>query len=378
MNKALIWFVGIGLLIALSACGGGGSSGGTVTTGTSTTATTTGTSLLTYLYVSNRGFAGGGFIKAYEIFTNGLLTEIDTQNIGLTPSGVAVSANGLYLYASHLTANVISQFLIEPGGTLVPLSPATIGLSAAPWSIIAHPTKNVVYIPDPSSSRVYQFSVAVNGQLVAMTPAFVACGVDPRFGFVHPSGDTLYISCSAGAEVRQYSVAVNGSLSPHPTSSIATGAGASSIAMTPAGIAYVYVACETSEEIRVYTVSANHSLVPHASQPVMTTGVRNQAAMVSNDSSYFYTTNYDGTTVLQYDILFNGSLSALSPAIVQAGDGAMPVFSLRGTNVAYVANQGDRTIIRFLVGANGQFASAQSYTTGDPGSGPNGFAIVRQ
>lgn len=380
MPKALFWFIALGVSLAIASCGGGGGAGGggTSTTGGATGGTTsgsTGSSLFRYLYVSNRGFAGGGFVRAYEVFSGGLLTDIDTENVGITPSGVAVSATGEYLYVSHLTANVVSQFQILPGGTLAPLSPATVALTANPWSIIAHPSKNAVYVPDSTGNKVYQFTVSASGQLVPKTPAFVACGSDPRNGFVHPSGDTLYITCSAAGEVRQYSIAVDGSLSPHSTPVVAAVAGANGIDMTRTGASYAYVACETAMEIRAYTVSVNHSLVPLATSG---TSVRSLAAAVSNDNSYFFTSDFDGTTISQYDILPNGTLSALSPASVQASDGPMPIFVLRGTNALYVANQGSNTVTRYLVAANGQLESPQTYVTGDPGSSPNGFATVQQ
>ena len=380
MKKAIIGFLSLAVVIVVSACGGGGG-GGTVTNGggnnnggnnggNNTTAT-----LEQFLYVGNRGANPSGSITLYEIFTGGSLSEVGSPKAtDLTPSGIAVSADGQYLYVSHISPTLISQYEIQPGGTLVELSTPVFPMPGAAWSIFAHPTKNAVYVPDATNNRIYQFSIDAQGQLQPMSPAFLVTASDPRYGAFHPSGDVLYVTCRDGGLVNQFTVNADGSLSPHATPSVTAGLGTSGITVTGNGL-YAYVANELSMNVSMFKVNLTTKSLE--ANGTLFTGVKNLASMVYNDE-YFYTADYEGTLILQYAIQPLGTLLPLAPATKLAGEGPMPIFVLPGTNNAYIANQSDGTIWHYTIAANGQLTFVQSYVTDEPGSTPASFATVDQ
>ncbi len=375
MKRAIIGFLSVAIVIFASACGGGGGGGTSTNGGTNTNTTTTGTTLETFLYVGNRGANPQGSITIFEMFTGGVLTKVGVPKAtDMTPTGIAVSADGNYLYVSRISPAQISQYRIEPGGTLTELPLPVFPMPGASWSIFAHPTKNAVYVPDSTNNRIYQFSIDGSGQLQPMAPAFLVTGSDPRYGTFHPSGDVFYLTCRDGGIVNQFVVNADGSLSPHTTPSVTAGLGASGITMTNNGL-YAYVSNELSDNISMYTVSlANHGLVPNGA---LFTGVANLAGMIYNDE-FFYTADYEGTLILQYAIQPTGTLVALSPGTKLAGEGPMPIFVAPGTNFAYIANQSDGTIWHYTITPAGQLTFVKSYTTDQPGSTPSSFAIVDQ
>jgi 6-phosphogluconolactonase (cycloisomerase 2 family) len=383
MKRALIAFVCLIVVILASACGGGGGGGGTVTNGgvnggnggnNGGNGGTTST-LSQFLYVGNRGANPNGTITVYEMFTGGALTEVGIpEATQITPTGLAASGDGNYLYVSRISPAEISQFQIEPGGSLTPLSVPSVGTGGAAWSIIAHPTKNTVYVPDATNNRIYQFAITAGGLLQPLSPAFLATSSDPRYTALHPSGDVLYVVCRDGSVVDQFNVTGDGSLAPHATASVAAGIGASSITLTNNGL-YAYVACELSMNIHQYKVNvATKSLEANGTT---FTGVKNLAGMVYNDE-FFYTADYEGTLILQYAIQPLGTLSPLLPATKLAGEGPMPIFVAPGTNFAYIANQSDGTIWHYSISPAGQLTFVKSYTTDEPGSTPASFAHVNQ
>jgi 6-phosphogluconolactonase (cycloisomerase 2 family) len=379
MKRAFLAFACLAVVIATSACGGGGG-GSSSTNGGGNGGGTTGTTLLQFLYVGNRGSNPQGSITVFELFTGGALTQIAGSpfDSDITPTGLAVSADGQYLYVSHITPNVVSQYRIEAGGGLTPLSPATVATAGVAWNIFAHPTKASVYVLDSTNNRVYQYTIDANGQLQPMATAFLATSGDPRNGAFHPSGDTFYLSCRDGAIIDQFTVNADGSLSPHATPNVPAGLGAAGITLTNNGI-YAYVANELAQTVSMYSVNvATHSLVPNGT---LDTDVANLASMTYNDQ-YFYTANYDTvfgpSVVLQYAIQPNGTLIPLAPFTRATGEGAMPIFVAPGTNFAYVANQSDGRITHYTVAANGQLNFQATYTTDQPGSTPSSFGIVDQ
>jgi 6-phosphogluconolactonase (cycloisomerase 2 family) len=138
-----------------------------------------------YVYVANRGTAT---VSEYSVNpATGALLFIDSivagSNPQSPPTAVTVagdSTGSKYVYVTN--GNVVSQYTIDPGGTLSamttnPTIPA--GLTSA-QSIIVDPTGKYAYVANLNDNNVSQYTIGVGGALEALIPqATVATGSFP-------------------------------------------------------------------------------------------------------------------------------------------------------------------------------------------------------
>jgi 6-phosphogluconolactonase (cycloisomerase 2 family) len=132
-----------------------------------------------WAYVTN---GTGAAVLQYAIdATDGHLTALTPASAasGASPQAVAIDPFGRYAYAISLTACTLSQYAIGSGGTLGPLSPASVaaGDCGAAMDFVAwvavDPSGRYVYVPDEgsSSSSVLQYGIGTGGALAPLSPA---------------------------------------------------------------------------------------------------------------------------------------------------------------------------------------------------------------
>ena len=162
-----------------------------------------------FLYAANNS----GTVSAYTINgATGALNVVGAIAAGTTPSGMAVSPNGSFLYVSNQGSNNVSAFRIngttgdltfeenEPAGTL-------------PSGVVVSPNSLFLYVSNQGTNNVSTFSI--NGTTGALTGvgAPVAAGTAPGGVAISPNGSFLYVSNQTSNNVSVFTIDGGGGLS---------------------------------------------------------------------------------------------------------------------------------------------------------------------
>jgi hypothetical protein len=192
------------------------------------------------LYVTN---IDDGTVSQFTINADGSLTPKSPPTVatGITPRGIAVHPNGLSAYVTNALVSIvpgsISQYDINPDGTLSPKTPPSIDIDdSTTRGIVVSPDGNSVYAADYDDHAggpggVLQFDVAANGTLTEKTPPSVAAGDSPIELAMSSNGGSLYASNVDSGDVSQFDVGAGGLLAPKATPLIAAGSGPYQIAL---------------------------------------------------------------------------------------------------------------------------------------------------
>jgi DNA-binding beta-propeller fold protein YncE len=115
-------------------------------------------------------------------------------NVGIAPSGVAVTPNGGFLYVANAGANSnnISAFAIcdavvtscsnpnNPDGTLTPVAGSPFPAGLGPVAIAFDPGFNFAYVVDRSSNQISQYVYGPgSGVLTPLSPGTISTGLTP-------------------------------------------------------------------------------------------------------------------------------------------------------------------------------------------------------
>jgi 6-phosphogluconolactonase (cycloisomerase 2 family) len=135
------------------------------------------------------------------------------QDAQTSPSGLAVTPNGAFLYVANAGANSnnISAWAIcdnvlttcanpnTPDGTLSPVTGSPFPAGLGPVAIAFDPGFNFAYVVDKQSSTISQYSYGPgNGVLTPLSPATISAGLNPVSISILPGvvqadvGNTLY------------------------------------------------------------------------------------------------------------------------------------------------------------------------------------------
>ena len=319
-----------------------------------------------YAYVAN---SNSGDVSAYEIDPGtGALAQIlcvggapacsgDNFAAGATPRSVTVDPSGKYVYVANQVTNDISQFTIEADGSLTAMTPATVAAGTEPWFVTVDPTGKYVYVANSGTTTVAQYSIGATGGLAAIGSDIA--GASPRSAAVHPSGIYAYVANSGSDDVAQFTIKVDGTFEAMVVPKVEAGDEPFAIIVDPSG-RYVYVANQGSDSISQFAVFVGGRLVPIAPASVATQSGPISLAMTGGSApvqavpKYAYVANSGTTTVSQFTIGADGSLTPMATPAVLAGTSPASVTVDPSGKYAYVANSGTTTVSQFAIGADGR------------------------
>jgi 6-phosphogluconolactonase (cycloisomerase 2 family) len=158
-----------------------------------------------FLYVANQS---ANTVAAFSIATSGALTPLGQSpygvgdGVGTSPSGVAITPSGAFLYIANSGSNNVSAFAIcdkvvtscatpnSPDGTLTAVTGSPFSAGIAPIAVAADPFFNFVYVLDKGSNQISAYSLASgSGVLSPLSPGATSTGTTPT-SFVVVSGTT--------------------------------------------------------------------------------------------------------------------------------------------------------------------------------------------
>ena len=329
-----------------------------------------------YAYVVNDSDSN---ISQYTIDSTGHLAAMTpaTVNAGSSPNTVTVDPSGKYAYAANQGSNTVSQYTIDSTGHLAAMTPATVAAGTNPLSVTVDPSGKYTYVSN-GSANISQYTIGANGGLAAMTPATVAAGTSPRAVTVDPSGKYAYVANSGDSNISQYTIDSTGHLAAMSPATVNAGFTPYYVTVDPSG-KYAYAANQGSNTVSQYTIDSTGHLAANAPATVASQASPFSLAMTHGASpiaavpKYAYVSNYGSTTVSQYTIGDDGSLSAMSPATVAAGSNPPAITVDPSGKYAYVAN-GSTTVSQYTIDSTGHLA-AMTPATVAAGSAPASVTV---
>lgn len=151
-----------------------------------------------FLYATNSG-GTDALVSEYSInLKTGALTPIGTAHTGQIPFGVAVESTGRYAYIVNLFDESVSQYLVQPSGTLLPNGTIFLPLADSPQPelIATVPPANAesptcAYVTDDAFGALHEFQIMTATALLSYVGNVSAKGLP--FGIaVHPNGQFVY------------------------------------------------------------------------------------------------------------------------------------------------------------------------------------------
>jgi 6-phosphogluconolactonase (cycloisomerase 2 family) len=274
----------------------------------------------TYVYVANQTDAT---ISAFTVDrTNGSLSEVSGSPFptGPTPTSVAVGktwpplAPVPYVYVTSGTANTVTPYVINSGGSLTMVS-STFATGASPSSVTVSPLWNYLYVADQGDDTVSVLNFDPPGDAVTRSP--FSTGTGPGAVAVDTSGDYVYVANSTSSTLSVYHSGSAGPLTPLSGSPYPTGASPSSVAVHPLDN-FVYVANKGSNNISAYAVSAG-TLTELAGSP-FAAGAEPASLAVDPTGRFVYVANAGSADVSVFTVNMGALALAIGPPTA-AGSG---------------------------------------------------------
>ncbi len=220
-----------------------------------------------YLFVVDNavpaGLAGtgvGGAVSSYTIGSDGSLTLVSTQPVGLNPAGVATVSDGSSVYvtaqSSSAQTGIIQSFTTGSDGSLTPA--ATVSCGVTPTGVTIEPTDRFLYTTDKSQSEIIGFSLLTNGSLTqTQSSPYLTEGTAPVALAFEPRGRYLYAVNSVSGTISSFSLAQsNGALNNIGTP-LKIGPGPVAVVVDPLQGQYVYTANSTDNSVSAFKLDTS-------------------------------------------------------------------------------------------------------------------------
>ena len=212
-------------------------------------------------------------------------TSVNPTPVGISPRGLAFHPSGRWLYVVNGGSNTVQAFNVTGGGltalNTLGTNPGTntVATGSDPYYIAFDPSGKYAYVTNGGDHTISQYKVCQYTDLTCTQGTLSANGSPVAVGSVSPRGisvddGNVYVVSKDGKTVSQFTIGSNGQLSATPTSTIATGNGASNIAINPAftsgATPVVYVTNSTDDTLQSITATAPNPLAALDSQSTLT------------------------------------------------------------------------------------------------------------
>jgi len=274
------------------------------------------------------------------------------------------------LFAVNAGSNELSSFRVERDGGLSRVSRVSSG-GERPVSIAVH--ERLLYVLNTNDNTLAGFRVAADARLTPLPNSrrSLAPGAEGAAAVrFTPDGRQLVVSERVSNRLEVFVVGDNGRLS-EPVVSRASGGASFGFDITSRNQAIV---SETQGSVTSYALSGNGALTPITSS-ISTSGVAPCWVIITSDGNFAYATNTGTSSIAEFSVQANGTLTSLSdsPTVVSAGSIPLDLDQVDG-RLLYTLETGKGTIGAFAIGRDGRLTGLAEVTVGAPSSGFQGLA----
>lgn len=216
--------------------------------------------------------AGTGYIATYSIGSNGVLTLLNTNNIGFAdPISMDVSPDGKWLIGLDGNGITLDEYQINATSGALTLGNGQSYLISdsvvVPRAMKISPDGNFIFAAiGTAGDLIFPFNTTT-GALSSPDRLSLPANVSDNSLAVSPSGNTLYIARSgSNGGLAAYSISSGGVLDALTTNPYAAGSQPLAVVVTGNGN-NVYVANQGDGTISGYTIASNSAATPTSGSP---------------------------------------------------------------------------------------------------------------
>ena len=374
----------------------------------------TAANVLGYAYVVNYNGGSLGSIAQYTIGSDGSLTPMSIRTVsaaGNDTQYISADPSGKYIYVSNITSNTVGQFMIGSDGTLTAMSTPTVAMGDLsggklyyPMGSLVHPNGKWFYVTNNQNGTVNAFTLGMTGSLTSMTTTTLTDPFDasnpkqaisPYAIAIDSTGKYAYVisqvgNSTANAIISQFNInQTTGALEYNNSTMMG------STFITPwdikiASIAsgqYVYVTNHQNSTLWEYSINSDGTLTSIGTLSVSSaSGAAAHTISIHPSGKYAYVTMLAGTpntVIAQLNInQSNGTLSLMSTPAVSAGGTAAEVMAIDPAGMyAYSTSAdsgwGSSSISQFTIDqTTGALTLMNTPTVQTNGTGPGGIVVV--
>jgi 6-phosphogluconolactonase len=336
--------------------GGGGGGGGKGSVGPGTTAT----------YIV---FSDGTKINVQSINTNGTLTAIlgSPYTPGLSPSAIAVTPDGKFVYVLNAASNSITQYNIKADGTLTTIQ-ADVQTGNQPSGIAMDPLERFLAVSNKTDGTVSLYGISsTSGALVPFSNSPIVVGNNP----VAVTASSGFVYAVAPGSIGVIAVDPINLATSIPVGSPFTAGTVNALTAASAGI-QLYALDTANNQVQNYTLNVSTGVPTFGSS--IATGTQPVALLQVLNGKFLYVANQGSNNVSAYSIDGSGELTAVSGSPFTAGTGPSALAFDPVNNFLLVSNSGSADLSVFSVNTtSGALTSAASPTP--LGGGVNSIAV---
>lgn len=325
----------------------------------------------------------GGILQFDLDGSNGRLAATSTVTpLSQTPTDLAITPDGAFLYASCPDGNVYMFAVDANDHSLSALSPPSIATGSSPARVAVDPTGSWLVVLDDADDDLETFVIdGTTGDLTAA--GAISSGADPLNVSIAPSGSFVYVTTSTSAEIRGFAIdAETGALTAAANSPFATASvvGCVDLVFDPSGV-HAYAPSALVGEVVQYDVDATTGeLALMATNSVLVEDAARGVAIDPRGERLYVTMSNDRIQVLA--IGDDGSLALDEQPVLQIRPGATDiVFSTSVTprrlvsDALYAVSFTDDTIYNFDL-ADGLLAPMAVPSTSNGSDAIEGLSLL--
>jgi 6-phosphogluconolactonase len=289
------------------------------------------------------------------------------------------NSSSQYVYAAIPESDEILAYREDPNsGVLTELAASPITAGPEVQSLVFHPSGKYIYAANPGQNNVSQFTVNSDGSLTEYTTRANA-GSAPTLVAMDPAGAYLYVANSGSTDISVFSITSGTGVLQPVGQNLGGGVGfvPMNMAVSPSG-AFLYI---TGQSVLGGQVEAFPLASGQLGFPVSTGTGNNPFGLVINSAgTYLYTGNKADSTISEFQINSDGSLTALpgSPSSYGYSNPAALLIDKTGSYL-YVADEGttngSSNLAAFTIGSDGGLTALPSGASFATSSEPNFIAI---
>ncbi len=287
--------------------------------------------------------------------------------IGNAPAGIALSPSGQLVFVANEDDNTISLLKIDPvSGIPSEILPRTPSGGFAPNQIALDPTGSTLFVANQLSNDVTAFSVSSSGALSLVSTAPV--GSQPS-GLAFANG-LLFVAVPNFSRVYVFS-ANSGTLTAVNGSPFVVSNGLASVTVDSSA-KFLYVPNPATNTISAFSIqftASNNTMTLTAvpGSPFAPTNgtipVAPVAAVLDAAATHLYVTNFGSSSVSQFSVGTDGSLTSLTPPPVTVGSNPGFLVIDPTQKHIFVANVGSRTITELSIKSDATLGTTSTTIT---------------
>jgi 6-phosphogluconolactonase len=332
-----------------------------------------------YAYVANATGTLAGFPLPTAAFTS--LTGT-TYNLGATPSALAGTPNGTFLYVATLEGSVVVYTIGTNGALTLGNNGSAVATTLNPVWLTVDPSGQWLFMVSSSINALLEYQINTTTgtltQVGASTGIPLATG-SPAQVYVTRNNQFVYVALGTGGVDTFTFNSSTGALSNQGHLKPLSSSGVADNAITADNNSAFLFVGETGSNIRVLTIGTNGALTEVSGSP-FTSQLGPKSIVVDPTNTYVYVANSTANVITGYTLAASGALTPLSSSPFTTGTAPVSMsLDSTGKYLLVICNGGspDLQVFSFDATTGGKLDSVTTTATGTDPAGAISLSVVQ-